>query len=64
MSSTQQANDERHYILLVVAIVIGLTGVYLRFAGDAPYFSWAANIILIIGVAIALKGVFAILKNN
>jgi hypothetical protein len=62
MSSTEQANDERHYILLTVAIVIGLVGVYLRFAGDAPYFSWIANVILIIGVALALKGVFAILK--
>jgi hypothetical protein len=62
MSSTEQANDERHYILLTVAIVIGLVGVYLRFAGDAPYFSWIANVILIIGVAIALKGIFAILK--
>ena len=62
MSSTEQANDERHYLLLTVAIVIGLVGVYLRFAGDAPYFSWVANVILIIGVAIALKGIFAILK--
>jgi hypothetical protein len=62
MSSTEQANDERHYILLTVAIAIGLIGVFLRFAGEAPYYSWIANVILIIGVAIALKGVFAILK--
>lgn len=62
MSSTEHANDERHYILITIAIAIGLVGVYLRFAGDAPYYSWIANVILIIGVAIALKGVFAILK--
>ena len=62
MSSTEHANDERHYILITIAIAIGLVGVYLRFAGDAPYFNWIANIILIIGVAIALKGVFSILK--
>ena len=62
MSSTEHANDERHYILLTVAIVIGLVGVYLRFAGDAPYYSWIANVILVIGVAIALKAVFSILK--
>ena len=62
MSSTEQAKDERHYILLTVAIAIGLIGVFLRFAGEAPYYSWIANVILIIGVAIALKGVFAILK--
>jgi len=62
MSSTEHANDERHYILITVAIAIGLIGVFLRFAGEAPYYSWIANVILIIGVAIALKGVFAILK--
>ena len=62
MSSTEHANDERHYILLTVAIVIGLVGVYLRFAGDAPYFSWIANVILVLGVAVALKAIFAILK--
>ena len=47
MSSTEQANDERHYILLTVAIAIGLIGVFLRFAGEAPYYSWIANVILI-----------------
>ena len=62
MSSTEHANDERHYILITIAIAIGLVGVYLRFAGDAPYFNWIANVILIAGVGIALKGVFSILK--
>lgn len=62
MSSTEHANDERHYILITIAIAIGLVGVFLRFAGEAPYFSWIANVILIIGVAVALKGVFSILK--
>jgi len=62
MSSTEHANDERHYILLTLAIAIGLIGVFLRFAGDAPYYSWIANVILILGVGIALKGVFAILQ--
>lgn len=62
MSSTEHANQERHYIILTVAIVIGLVGVYFRFAGDAPYFSWIANVVLILGVAVALKAVFSILK--
>lgn len=62
MSSVENANDERHYILITIAIAIGLVGVFLRFAGEAPYFSWIANVILIIGVAVALKGVFSILK--
>jgi len=61
MNPTQEANSERHYILLVVAIIIGIVGVYLRFA-DFKYSSIVANIILILGVGIALKAVFTILK--
>jgi hypothetical protein len=58
----ENANDTRHYILLVIAIIIGLVGVFLRFAGDASVWSIASNIILIIGVIVAFKAVFAILK--
>lgn len=61
MNKTEEANSERHYILLVIAIIIGIVGVYLRFA-DFNHSSLVANIILIIGVAIALKAVFTILK--
>jgi hypothetical protein len=61
MNSTENANAEGHYKLMVLAIVIGITGVYLRFA-HFHYASAVANIILIIGVLIALKAVFAILK--
>ena len=61
MNSVQNANAERHYILLVISIVIGLVGVYLRFA-DFPYSSAIANIILVIGTIICLKAVFAIMK--
>ena len=61
MISPQEPNAPRHYILLVVAIVIGLVGVYLRFF-DFKYASGIANVILVIGTAIALKAVFAIIK--
>jgi hypothetical protein len=61
MNSAENANKESHYILIVVAIVIGLVGIYLRFA-DFRYVNIVSNIILIIGVLIALKAVFAILK--
>ncbi len=61
MNSMQEANSERHYILIVIAIVIGLVGVYLRFA-DFKHASAIANAILIAGVAVCLKAVFAILK--
>jgi hypothetical protein len=61
MSSMQEANSERHYILLVIAIVIGLVGVYLRFA-DFRHASAVANVILAVGTGIALKAVFTIIK--
>jgi len=61
MNSTSEANSERHYLLLVVAIVIGMIGVFLRFA-DFRHASVVANVIMVIGVIIALKGVFSIIK--
>ena len=61
MNATEEANSESHYMTIVVAVIIGITGVYLRFA-DFRYNEIIANILLIIGVGIALKAVFAILK--
>ncbi|WDF54639.1 hypothetical protein [Mucilaginibacter sp. KACC 22063] len=62
MNTTENANSENHYILLTISIFIGLVGVYLRFAGDAPVWSWAANAIMMIATAIALRTVFKILQ--
>jgi hypothetical protein len=64
MESMENANAEKHYKLLVVAIVIGIFGVFIRFAGDenSTYFSVIANIALLIGAVIALKAVFDIMK--
>jgi hypothetical protein len=65
MESMENANAEGHYKLLTFAIVIGIIGVFLRFAGDANtgfMFTSISNIILIIGILIALKCVFAIIK--
>jgi hypothetical protein len=66
-NSTEEANAERHYVLIVVAIIIGIVGVFFRFAADPasghPFFyNCVSNILLIIGVALALKAIFAILK--
>ncbi|QEM12566.1 MULTISPECIES: hypothetical protein [Mucilaginibacter] len=65
MESMENANAEGHYKLLTLAIVIGIVGVFLRFAGDANtgfMFTSISNIILIIGILIALKCVFSIMK--
>ncbi len=61
MNPTEEANSESHYMTIVVAVIVGITGVYLRFA-DFHNSTIVANILLIIGVGIALKAVFAILK--
>ncbi|MDN3584090.1 hypothetical protein QWZ17_24640 [Mucilaginibacter flavus] len=60
----ENANAEKHYKLLVVAIVIGIFGVFIRFAGDenSTYFSVIGNIALAVGAGIALKAVFDIMK--
>lgn len=60
--STENANDSRHYIILIIGVFIGLVGVYLRFLGDASIYSILANIILVVGVIVALRSVFAIMK--
>jgi hypothetical protein len=61
MSSIKEANSERHYVLLVIAIIIGLVGVYVRFA-EFPHASAVANVILVVGVVVCLKAVFDIMK--
>jgi len=61
MNRTEEANSESHYKLLIVAIVIGLVGVYTRFF-DFPHASAVANIILVAGVVVCLKAVFDIVK--
>jgi hypothetical protein len=62
MNSVENANATRHYTLLVVAIVIGLVGVYFRFLGDSFMYTSISNVILVIGIIIALRTVFAIMK--
>ena len=63
MNTMENANATRHYVLLVIAIVIGLVGVYFRFA-DFKFASAISNVILIIGVIISLKAVFAIMNDK
>jgi len=62
MNSAENANDARHYVLLTIATFIGLVGVFFRFLGDSFMFTSISNVILVIGIILALKGVFAILK--
>jgi hypothetical protein len=61
MKSTENANDERHYLVITVAVIFCIVGVYMRFA-DFKLSTIVANAILVIGAGIALKGVFGILE--
>lgn len=62
MQKSTTANDTRNYVTLTIAIIIGMVGVYFRFLGDSFFYTAVSNIILIIGIVIALRVVFAILK--
>ncbi|WP_345954986.1 hypothetical protein [Mucilaginibacter sp. PAMB04168] len=62
----EKANSINIYAILTVAIIVGTVGVFFRFLdqafGHGFLFTSVSNIILVIGILIALKGVFAILK--
>ena len=62
MNTRENANATSHYIMLTVAIVIGMAGVFLRFAGDSFFWTSLSNVVLVIGTIIALRTVFAIMK--
>jgi hypothetical protein len=67
MSSLEKANSVNIYVILTVAVIVGMVGVFFRFLdelfGHGFIFTSVSNIILVIGILIALKGVFAILKS-
>lgn len=62
MENTENANNARHYVLLTIAIFIGLFGVYFRFFGEAAIFSIISNFVLVVAVIFGLKIVFDILE--
>ncbi|WP_158825166.1 hypothetical protein [Mucilaginibacter lacusdianchii] len=66
MDSMQKANATSIYFTITAAVIVGLAGVFVRFLdewfGHGFLFTSLSNIILVIGILIALKGVFAILK--
>ncbi len=59
--SMKRANDGSIYKLMVVGILIGILGVYLRFAFDSMTLSIISWVILFVGAVVACKGVFKIL---
>jgi hypothetical protein len=63
MSLGTNANDTRHYIMLTVAIVIGLFGVFIRFWGPESFMlTSVSNVVFIVGIYLALVTTFKIMK--
>ena len=60
-SSTEKANAVSHYTFLILTVVIGLVGVYLRFA-EFPHATLVSNLILLVASFLCLRAVFGILK--
>ncbi|MXV17599.1 hypothetical protein [Hufsiella ginkgonis] len=59
--SLKNANTTKHYVLITIAVIVGMVGVLLRFVNDSTVINYASNIILVIGVVLALKAVKDIL---
>ncbi|WP_256001983.1 MULTISPECIES: hypothetical protein [Pedobacter] len=60
--SMKTANEVGTYKLMTVGILIGVLGVYLRFAADSTMLSIVSWVILLVGSVIACKAVFKILN--
>ena len=62
VKTDNNANQTHYYITLVIAIAIGMAGVFVRFIQDSFLFTSIANILLIIASVIAIRTVLRILK--
>lgn len=60
--SMETANQTGIYKLMLFGILVGIVGVYLRFAFDSTILSIVSWAILLIGSIIACKAVFKILN--
>ncbi len=59
--SMAAANQTSIYNLILVGVLIGVVGVFLRFAADSTMLSIVSWAILAVGTVVACKGVFRIL---
>ena len=59
--SMETANQATIYWLILGGVLIGMVGVYLRFAFNSTTLSIVSWVILLIGAIVACKGVFKIL---
>ena len=60
--NNNNANSTSHYKLITVGLVVGLAGVFLRFAGTWPFIDTVSNILFAVGSIVCIKAVLNILK--
>ncbi len=60
--TVNNANHTGDYVMLALAVAIGLVGVFLRFLQDSFVLSMISNLVLAVGWIIAIRVVFKILK--
>lgn len=56
------ANQTGYYLTLMVAVILGLAGTFLRFLQDSFTLSMISNLLLLIGWIIVFRTVFKIMK--
>ncbi|MCJ0741290.1 hypothetical protein [Pedobacter montanisoli] len=61
-SSMEAANQSSIYINIVIGVIVGIVGVFLRFAYDSRMLSIISWAILAVGTILACKAVFRILN--
>ncbi|HVS92387.1 MAG TPA: hypothetical protein VHB54_15885 [Mucilaginibacter sp.] len=68
-NSTEEANAERHYLFLILAVVVSVVGLYFRFIGDqanythiSAMYTHISDIILVTGAGLCLRFIYDILK--
>jgi hypothetical protein len=63
VKTDNNANQTHYYVSLIIAIAVGLTGVFLRFVDDNSFLLHAiANILLLVAAIFAIRTVLRIIK--
>jgi len=62
VSTDNNANQTHYYVTLLIAIAIGLAGVFFRFLQDSFLFTSISNVLMIIGSFLTFRTVFRIMK--
>lgn len=62
VKTDNNANQTHYYITLVIAIAIGLVGVFGRFIQDSFLVNTISNILLFVAAILAIRTVLRILK--